>query len=74
MAKQVYEPTADREGYYLEGPGGGMFEYNGRTLYPNSRFNTMEEADEVGVLVNAGYKAGYEQAQKDIRKALGIKA
>lgn len=67
--------------YYVQGPGGGPFDYYGGTLYPGSRFFdagvTRSEmckahAETAAALCNAAYAEGYARAQMDIRLALGL--
>jgi hypothetical protein len=35
-------------------------------------FGSFEEAQRAAELANAAFKAGYRQAQKDMRRALGV--
>lgn len=59
--------------YYIDGPGsGGHFSYYGGHLYPETRFDTEEEAEKACKLVNIAYNEGYRKAQLDIQLALGI--
>lgn len=73
--KNPYEARHGSDGkYYVSGPApGGECSYYGGTLYPESRFETLEEAQKAATFANIGFQQGYEQAQRDIRKALGLK-
>lgn len=69
-----YKACSSRDGFYIEGPAdGGMCSYHGGTLYPESRFKSLEEANKAAVFANNGFKQGYMQAQLDIQKALGVR-
>ena len=57
--------------YYVDGPGKG-FSYYGGTLWPEMRFETEKEADIATNIANKAFEMGYEKAQRDIKKALGI--
>lgn len=71
----AYEVWRAIEGYYPQGPAGFYpgFSFHGGTLYPDTRFETEEEAARVVKFMNYAYQEGYAFAQMEIRKALGIK-
>lgn len=75
MVRKPYEARLDSEAnYYVNGPAqSGECSYYGGTLYPESRFPTIEEARKAAWFANLAFRQGYEQAQRDIRNALGIK-
>lgn len=59
--------------FYVDGPAqGGECSYYGGTLYSDMRFDTREPADVAAKFANLCYKQGYEAAQLDMQKALGI--
>lgn len=67
---------SSENGWYCHGPephgGSGQFRYEGWYLNPQSRFDTADLAKQVSVLLNLAYQAGYEQAQAEMRKAVGL--
>ena len=68
----IYKEQQDKNGkWYVDGLG--LPDYYGGYLYPESRFDTKEEAAKCANLCNLASKAAYKQAQSDIRAALGIK-
>ena len=69
---ETYEARQDNKSqWYIHGQGLPGF-YGGH-INPGSRFDTKEEATKCAKLCDLVYKAAYQQAQEDIRKALGIK-
>lgn len=56
---------------YVDGPGEGLGYYLG-TLWASLRFDDVKNAERAAKIANLAYREGYEQAQHDIRKALGI--
>lgn len=62
--------------WFVSGPGpnnaGGEFNYHGGYMNPHTRFYDESTCNQVVHLCNMAHKAGYEQAQRDLRKALGI--
>ena len=69
---ETYVARQDTEGlWYVDGQG--LPGFYGFPLYPDSRFNTEEEATKCAKLCDLVYKAAYQQAQEDVQKALGIK-
>ena len=69
---ETYEARQDNKSqWYIHGQGLPGF-YGGH-LNPDSRFATEDEAAKGAKLCDLVYKAAYQQAQEDIRKALGIK-
>lgn len=56
--------------WYVDGPGNGTGYYSG-TLWPEMRFSNEDDAKAAVKVANEAYRAGYQQAQSDIRKALG---
>lgn len=57
--------------YYVDGPGNG-FGYYGGTLWPEMRFKDEKSAEVATNIANKAFAMGYEKAQRDIKKALGI--
>jgi len=57
--------------YFVEGPGNG-FGYYAYTLWPEFASDTEDGAKRDARIANTAFREGYEQAQRDIRKALGI--
>lgn len=57
---------------YVDGPGHG-FGYNAGTLWPSQRFSSEADVEAATRCCNVAYQEGYEAAQRDIRKALGLK-
>ena len=71
--KLKYTPrTGSDNKWYPHGPGKGL-DYYGGFLYSNIRWNTEEEVVPICEIADSAYNAGYQQAQYDIKKALGIK-
>lgn len=56
--------------YYCDGPGGPG--YYGFLLSPSQYFDTAEEAKRALPLLQQAYDAGYREAKREIRAALGI--
>lgn len=66
-----YTAQQDMQGrWYVS--GSGLPDFNGGTLYQDSRLATKEEAERAAKYCKAAYEAGCWQAKRDIRKALGI--
>jgi len=66
-----YNAGTDNDGKpFVSGPGSGMGYYSG-TLFPEMRFTSREDAEAGARCCNEAYRAGYKQAQRDIRAALG---
>jgi len=57
--------------YYVDGPGNG-FSYYGGTLWPEMRFETENSASVATNIANKAFFEGYQRAQRDIKKVLGI--
>lgn len=57
--------------WYVDGPGNGTGYYSG-TLFSDMRISNEEDVKAATKVANEAYKAGYKQAQYDIRKSLGI--
>lgn len=74
MSEKPYKAACGSDGkHYVDGPApGGECSYYGGTLYPEYRMETQEEAERAAAFANIGYRMGYAQAQRDIRKALGV--
>lgn len=73
--KPPYESSfgSDRK-YYIDGPDyGGQCGYHGGVLNPQYRWDDEELTERIAELMNIAYRKGYEKAQFDIRKTLGIK-
>lgn len=72
-----YYAAADSAGTsYVAGPNTGSgsdFSYYGGTLSPGSRCESAAAAETAATLCNAAYQAGYEQAQADMRRVMGVK-
>lgn len=56
---------------YVNCPGDGTRYYSG-TLWPEMRLSSEDDAKASAKIANEAYKAGYAQAQYDIRKSLGL--
>lgn len=69
---KLYAAGISGDGYYVSGPG-DAFSYHGGYMSPHTRFQDRTHAEQASVLAECAYWTGYEQAQRDIRKALGIK-
>lgn len=70
--KTRYDSSEHCQGkYYPNGPGDGLGTHGGY-LWPNTRFESKEVCDQVTAIANESYRQGYEQAQRDMRKACGI--
>ena len=69
-----YEASLGDDGkYFVKGPAqGGECSYYGGTLYPDSRFDSREDAEKAAKFANIGHQQGYLKAQADIRKSLGL--
>jgi len=73
MKKPYTSCVGNDRKFYVNGPGDGCGYYSG-TLWPELR-NTEEATNKkCATFANIGYEQGYLQAQKDMRKAFGIKA
>lgn len=77
MVEKKYSLGHDHYGkWYVAGPnarhGCGEFSYHGGYMNPGSRFESEEEGKKAAGLCNLAYQAGYENAQRDIQKSLGI--
>ena len=72
--KQPYKASFGADGkHYVSGPSpGGECGYYGGTLYPSLRTGKEEEAVRAARIANIAFVEGYNQAQADIREALGI--
>jgi hypothetical protein len=72
----IYKASTDSDGkFYCQGPEEGntaYFGYHGGYLFPESRFETREEADKVAKLLNKAFATGQEAAKAAIRGALGV--
>jgi hypothetical protein len=74
MSKFKYKPSTRAEGMpYVSGPGNGLG-YHGHTLNPDLTCGSEQEAERAARIANIAYQAGYNQAQFDIQKALGLAA
>ena len=57
--------------YCVSGPGEG-FGYYSWAHYPHRQFEDFKVAEIVAGMCESAYKAGFEAAQLEIRKALGL--
>ena len=68
----IYSEAIDSDGkHYVKGPGKGL-SYHGGTLYPETRFERQEDAEKAAGIANTSHSEGYKQAQRDMRKAMGL--
>lgn len=58
--------------YCIDGPGVG-FGYHSHFLWANRQFEFKTDAITVANMCNDAYNEGYEKAQFDMKKILGIK-
>ena len=59
--------------YYINGPApGGECSYYGGTLYPNLRFDTVEEAERAAKLANIAFNEGVKAAKKELRELFSV--
>jgi hypothetical protein len=67
-----YEASVGSDGrHFVRGPGDGLGYYSG-TLWPDLRCESKEEAERGAKIANIAHREGYMQAQRDIKKALGL--
>lgn len=73
QVEKPYRAGHDSEGKHrVLGPGDGLSYYSG-TLWPHLACATKEECERMATIANTAYEQGYERAQRDIQKSLGIK-
>lgn len=72
----AYDYSPNKQLWYVEGPGDGMCAYGG-TLWPQTRFETKELAEQAVYIANTAHAAGVRAAQGVLREAifgaLGVK-
>lgn len=69
---KVYKPAYGSDGkWYPDGPGSGFGFYSG-TLWPNWRYKTEAEAEQICRMLNHAYSAGIHEARTQVQVALGI--
>lgn len=72
MDKPLYKAiTNSNDLHCISGPGNG-FGYHAHTLNPDLTCNSLEEAERAAKVAFIAYRAGYRQAQKDMRKSMGL--
>lgn len=72
MSVNHYTTFCDADGkHYVCGPGNG-FNYYGGTLFPFTRFETEALAAQAALCADEAYRAGYEAAKNEVRRALRI--
>lgn len=73
MSDNPYKAAHRHEGMpCVQGPGNGLG-YYGHTLWPNLTCDTDKEAERAAKIANIAYRAGYNQAQSDIQRVLGLR-
>jgi hypothetical protein len=71
MRDNPYSPSHGSDGKpFVRGPGNGMDYYSGM-LFPEMRLSSLADAEAAAKCCNEAYRQGYQQAQRDIRAALG---
>ena len=58
--------------HYVSGCSAVECSYYGGTLSPDSRFSNREDCERAARIANVAFNEGYAQAQRDIRRALGV--
>jgi hypothetical protein len=58
-------------GYCVTGPGEGLG-YHSWYLNPSMQLPDYDTAERAAKIAQSAYDAGYKQAQRDIRKSLGL--
>jgi len=72
MYKTEYDFSEHCQGkFYPRGPGNGLGPHGGY-LNPGTRFESKEICEQVTSIANEVYKRGYEKAQYDMQKSMGI--
>lgn len=69
----IYEAGRNHEGTdYVCGPGEGLGHYS-QLLYPGLACKNKDEAERAAAIANIAYASGYEKAQYDTRRSMGIR-
>lgn len=70
---EKYTAVPNNAGLYcVDGPGDKLG-YYAHTLYPQLSCNNRTEAERAAAIANIAHQAGYEQAQRDMRRVMGAK-
>ncbi|MCK4790222.1 MAG: hypothetical protein KAV87_41165 [Desulfobacteraceae bacterium] len=72
MTTEPYESRINGAGKpHVRGPGNGLG-YHSHALYPQLNCRDSDEAERAAKIANIAYEEGYNTAQQDMRKSMGV--